>query len=595
MFRTSAFSLTLAALLASTASPATAQTSAAPPPPAPPPAAAPATDPSTSAMVNLVRLLVQQGTITRENGDALLRQAQAEAGQARVAAGELTPPPAGVVRVPYVPQSVRNAIRDEIKAEVMNQAQNEGWAAPNQKAPGWVEKVRLNGDVRFRGQRDLFARSNANDIIDYNAVNNTPGGFDFFRNINNVPILNRTVDRDRLRIRARLGVEFDIGSKATIAAKLATGDDNGPISTNQSLGGGLAKRNIWLDQAYLRVSPTENVTATFGRFANPFTSTDLVFDRDLNFDGAVIDLHKSFDGGTAVALRGGAFPLDFGSDNYPTSSTTKEKYPSKWLFGGQAEAKGEVGGVKLSAAGAFYHFRNVQGQLSAPCLFNGQTISIGTNDPTECSTDGSRAFFPRVGNTLFFIRNITVPAGDTQPASNRQYLGLSYKYSLLDVNASVGFRIGGVDALLQGNYVRNLAYKKSDACRYGSSANGAPFTNVTVVGGNGNACSAVSPARIDSGNQGFLARLTVGTAKPRKWGEWNLTGDYRYLETDAVLDSLTESDFHLGGSNAKGYSIGGALGLLDGVWVSGRWFSANEITGRPLAIDTFQLDLNAEF
>ena len=599
MLRTSAFSITLAALLASSASPVLAQVGA----PSAPPAAAPAADPSTSAMVNLVRLLVQQGTITRENGDALLRQAQAEAGQARVAAGELTPPAPGAVRVPYVPQSVRNAIRDEIKAEVMKQASDEGWAAPNQKAPGWVEKVRLNADFRFRGQRDLFAKSNATDIFDYNAINNTAGGFDFFRNINSAPFVNRTVDRDRLRIRARLGAEFDVGPFAMVAAKLATGDDNSPISTNQSLGGGLAKRNIWLDQAYVRLTPHKNVTATLGRFPNPFASSDLVFDRDLNFDGGVIDLHTAFDGGTSVALRGGAFPLDFGSDNYPSTDQVKQKYPSKWLFGGQAEARSEIAGVKLSAAAAFYHFRNIQGQLSAPCLFNGQTIGIGGNDPTECSSDGSRAFFPRYGNTLFFVRDIIVPPGDTQPASNRQYLGLSYKYSLIDLNASAGFRIGGVDALLQGNYVRNLAYKKSDACRYGSSPNGVPFTNVTgtpIPGTNPpqinfNPCSAANPATIDGGNQGFLARLTIGNAKPRKRGEWNLSGDYRYLETDAVLDSLTESDFHLGGTNAKGYSIAGSLGLMDGVWLTGRWFSANEITGRPIAIDTFQIDLNGEF
>jgi len=599
MFRTSAFSITLAALLASAASPASAQAGASPPPPV----AAPAADPSTSAMVNLVRLLVQQGTITRENGDALLRQAQVEAGQARTASGELTPPAAGAVRVPYVPQSVRNAIRDEIKAEVMKQALNEGWAAPNQKAPGWVEKVRLNADVRVRGQRDLFAKSNATDIVDFGAINTTAGGFDFFRNFNNTPILNTRVDRNRLRLRARIGAEFDISPQAMVAVKLATGDDNSPISTNQVLGGGFAKRNIWLDQAYLRLTPQKNITATFGRFPNPFTSTDLVFDRDLNFDGGVIDLHTAFDGGTSVALRGGAFPLDFGSDNYPSTEQNKQKYPSKWLFGGQAEARGEIAGVKLSAAAAFYHFRNIQGQLSAPCLFNGQTISIGANDPTECSSDGSRAFFPRYGNTLFFIRDITVPPGDTQPASNRQYLGLSYKYSLLDLNASAGFRIGGVDALVQGNYVRNLAYKKSDACRYGSSPNGVPFTNVTgtpIPGTtppqyNFNPCSAANPATIDGGNQGFLGRLTVGTAKPRKRGEWNLSGEYRYLETDAVLDSLTDSDFHFGGTNAKGYSIAGSLGLMDGVWVTGRWYSANEITGRPIAVDTFQLDLNGEF
>lgn len=589
MFRTSTVSLGLAALLASVATPAAAQDAA------PVAAGTSGAESSTNAMVNLIRLLVQQKTITPENGETLLRQAQSEAAQARVADGTLSAPAAGTVRVPYVPETVRKAIRDEIKGEVLAQARAEGWASPGQRAPDWVNKVRLSADIRVRGQKDLFAKDNANDIIDYAAINSTPGGFDFFKNINNVPIVNRRVDRDRLRLRARLGAEFDISPSVMIGAKLATGDDNSPISTNQLLGGGLAKRNIWLDQAYLRVTPVKGVTGLFGRFPNPFTSTDLLFDRDLNFDGGLVNLSTSFGGDTSVAVRGGAFPLDFGSDNYPTTSITKQKYPSKWLFGGQVEASHDIGKIKVSAAGAFYHFRNIQGQLSAPCLFNGANVSIGTNDPVECSTDGSRSFFPRYGNTLFFIRNIVVPAPDTLPASNRQFLGLSYKYSILDLNASVSFPIGGIKAMVQGDYVRNLAFKKGDACRYGNNVNGIPFTNVVAVNGNENPCSAASPAKIESGNQGFLGRIVVGTPKPRRWGEWNFSADYRYLQTDAVLDSLTDSDFHLGGTNTKGYTLAGTVGLFDGISLTGRWMSANEVTGRPLGIDVFQLDLSGEF
>jgi len=41
--------------------------------------------------------------------------------------------------------------------------------------------------------------------------------------------------------------------------------------------------------------------------------------------------------------------------------------------------------------------------------------------------------------------------------------------------------------------------------------------------------------------------------------------------------------------------VGGTLGLLDGMSLTGRWMSANEVTGSPLAIDVFQLDLTAEF
>ena len=592
---TKAIPLAIAALLASAASPVSAQG-------APPPVAAPAA-PSPDAMTNLIRLLVAQGTITRENGEQLLRQAQAQAGQARSASGELSAPAAGAVRVTYVPETVRNQIRDEVKGEIMKQAQTEGWASPGGAAPEWTRRIKLNADIRFRGEQDRFAKDNANDIVDFGAINTTPGGFDFFRNFNNTPILNTRVDRNRLRLRARIGAEFDISPQAMVAVKLATGDDNSPISTNQVLGGGFAKRNIWLDQAYLRLTPGHKVSAMLGRFPNPFLSTDLLFDRDLNFDGALVAVKPFGNEERSLTVRGGAFPLDFGSDNYPSTNSSKQKNRTRWMLGGQVEANATVSGAKVSAGAALYHFTNIQGQLSAPCTFNGTTVGIGANDPTECSSDATRALFPRKGNTLFFIRNIVVPAPDTQPLSNRQYVGLVYKFSLLDLNASVAVPIAGTEAVLSGNYVRNLAFKKSDQCRYGTSQNGVPITNVTgtpIPGTtpqqvNFNPCSTANAATVDSGNQGFLVRLMVGKSKPRQWGEWNFTGDYRYLESDAVLDSFTDSDFHLGGTNTKGYSIGGTLGLFNGTSIGARWMSASEISGRPLGIDVFQVDLIGEF
>lgn len=591
--------LIAAGLLASAATPLLAQSESA--------AAQPAQQsPSTNAMVNLIRLLVQQGTITQANGDALLRQAETEAGQARAASGELPPPAPGTIRVPYVPEIVRNQIRDEIKSEVMKQAQTEGWAAPDKAAPPWVSKVRLSADVRIRSQSDLYSKSNIDPaqidgLPDYAKINSTPGGVDVgVRNSPNFPLVNVTEDRwNRLRIRARLGVEFDVSRFATLGVRIATGDDNSPISTNQNLGGGLAKRDIWLDQAYVKLYPTEWIHASFGRFANPFQSTDLLFDRDLNFDGGLIEVGGTdfLLEGASIALRGGAFPLDFGSSDYPGAEPVKARYASKWLFAGQLESGYNFGhGVEFRAAAGFYHFKNVRGQLSDPCLFNGINVSTGANDPQECSSDGSRAFFPRKGNTLFQIRNIIVPAPDTVAASQKQFLGLVYKFSILDLNASLNVPINeSVGVNLFGDYVKNLAYKRGDACRYGGLI-GLPFNNIDqTLAGNTNPCSSTDPAKVVSGNDGYLVRLTVGHKHPRKWGEWSIMGDYRYLQSDAVLDSLTDSDFHLGGTNTKGYTIAGTVGLFDGVSLTGRWMSANEITGRPLAIDVFQLDLSAEF
>ena len=66
-------------------------------------------------------------------------------------------------------------------------------------------------------------------------------------------------------------------------------------------------------------------------------------------------------------------------------------------------------------------------------------------------------------------------------------------------------------------------------------------------------------------------------------------------EADAVLDAFTDSDFHLGGTNNKGFILGAQYGLGKNTWLSARWLSSNEIRGLPLSIDVFQLYFNAKF
>ena len=61
------------------------------------------------------------------------------------------------------------------------------------------------------------------------------------------------------------------------------------------------------------------------------------------------------------------------------------------------------------------------------------------------------------------------------------------------------------------------------------------------------------------------------------------------------IDAFVDSDFGLGGTNLKGYFVGGNLGLATNVWASARWMSANNIAGVPYAVDVVQVDLNAKF
>jgi hypothetical protein len=94
---------------------------------------------------------------------------------------------------------------------------------------------------------------------------------------------------------------------------------------------------------------------------------------------------------------------------------------------------------------------------------------------------------------------------------------------------------------------------------------------------------------------GYQLGVTVGYPAVRNFAEWKALLFYKYLQSDAVMDAYADQDFHLGGTNAKGWIIGADFGLTRNVWLTTRWYTANEISGPPLAIDVFHLDLNARF
>jgi hypothetical protein len=139
----------------------------------------------------------------------------------------------------------------------------------------------------------------------------------------------------------------------------------------------------------------------------------------------------------------------------------------------------------------------------------------------------------------------------------------------------------GLHVNLLADFVKNIGY---DADRIRARTGGAPPVVAGQVG-----------SEFEPRTKGYQARLTLGRERIEKFGDWQVSGGYKYLERDAVVDAFTDSDFHLGGTDAKGWILGGSYGLARNTWLRARWLSANEIDGPPLAIDVLQLDLNAKF
>ncbi|ABB75856.1 Putative porin [Nitrosospira multiformis ATCC 25196] len=524
--------------------------------------------------LNLIHLLVEQGVIKQEVADEMIRKAEQKAKasqqQAREQGGQ---PPAGEpkkgeVRVTYVPEHIKKEIRDQLREEVVGQAKQERWGNVN-ATPEWLDRFTLEGDIRLREQADFFGDRNA-PAANFQAIGQQ--------------IDNTTKDsHHRERIRMRLGINANVTRGVDLGLRLTTGNVNGPAvtgdlmggsptSTLQTLGTYNSKFSFVLDQAYLKLSPWDWLTVSGGRFPNPFfvgtvgniytgtigkaphtiptagvVHTDLLWDADVNFEGLAVNLHpwKKQERTIKPFLNAGIFPLQ----KINQSETVKAK--DKWFYGAQAgiEWVPEGADTKIRLGAAYYDFENISGVRNpnfGDTLFN-QTAPL----------------FRQKGNSLFNIDN------DGDPTTNLWALASDYKIANATLVADYS-RFKPIHVIGTLDYARNVGYDQDRIlARTGQDIK--PEINA------------------------YQARLTVGYPVISERHQWQVLGFYRRSERDSMLDAFTDSNYLLGGTNHKGYTIQGLYGVAHNTWVGLRYMSYDNISGLPLSIDSVNLDLNARF
>lgn len=520
---------------------------------------------SADVSVNILEALVAKGVLTPEEASEILQNARRQAVE--------NPRRDDVVRVPYVPEAVREEIREEVKEEVVAQAREERWGTPG-AMPGWLDRISFYGDLRVRGQADLADEDNV-DIPDINAINNLSDNFFVgLREFDPAPIAFTNEDLYRMRIRARLGLDIDLGETFSGGIRMVTGRQDEPVSIQEDLAGDFDNLFWTLDRAFIRVDmdsfipfePLNDMTLWLGKFENPFYSTDLMFDRDVALDGAAMTAGVNLFGDRlGLFATGGAFPIE-------TLVLTEE---DKWLYGGQGGMNFRpFDRLSIKLAGAYYLFDNVQGVR---------------NEENGRATDLTAPGFVQKGNTLFNIRNDT-----DQPGNNSVRLGLASEFEVISARAGVRFDLTDkVGLTVDGEYLVNNAYDETNP----------NFFTLVDLRDNDGVIIGQALANLSTGDEAWMTEVGVGHDDIAKPLHWRASVAYKYLESDATLDAFTESNFGLGGTNQEGFVVRGALGIADGVWLSGAWFAARSLEseftelGVPeqIDVDTFQLDLNARF
>ncbi len=554
--------------------------------------------------VKLIQLLIQKGILSSGQAGELLRETGAPprgrhsrvpAAAATAAAAQEAPPAKdGEIRVTYVPQFVRKQIADEVRAQVMTESKEEGWASPD-ALPEWTKRVRVFGDFRARYESDMFNKGNYNQFVNYGAIN---GGNPFDANAYfagsgaNPPFLDTTQDRNRFRLRARIGVQAQLADNVQATIRVGTGDPNGPVATNATLGenGAFSKYAIYLDRAFVAFDPDEHTTIRAGRSSNPFDTTDLLFYNDLGFDG--VSAHYEHKIGSAVnaIFTGGAFPL-FNTDlAFSTDNPNKFSSTDSYLFAIQGGVDWHVHPDLVAHLNVgFFDFTGVQGGVSSPCTI---VAPSGSTPGFSCNTDDTRYLNGQFGNTVYALRNIpTTPNNGTATPADPQYYGLASRFAVLEVHPRFEIDTYAPYAIqLEGDYVKNLAYNRAEILAHGAPNEApGPVNNF----GSSNVAGKLGPYQ--GGDTGYMVKATFGYPTLKHKWDWSVYAEYKYLASDATIDSLDDAEFHLGGTNARGYILQGAVGVADNTNVSLRWLSSQVVSGPPDGNDVILLDLNASF
>ncbi len=522
----------------------------------------------------LIQALVEQGLISRERADALLRLAVPR--PATVAAAPATAPTGtaassaagraapSVVRVPFVPETLKAQIKEDIKLDVLATAREEGWADARQ-LPTWLRALNFEGDLRLRAQQEQFAKGNLPAEV-YRSQTESPAW--------SPDLLNTEHDRTRLTVRARFGVNAKLSDDVVTGLRIATGSTgNSPGSESQTLGTGFNRYTIGLDRAYLRWEPRYDLRLEGGRMANPFFGSDLLWADDLALDGGAISLNRTLGSGVSGFATLGAFALE----EFSLSSR------DKWLLGVQIGGDVALGNhTQLRLGAAYYDFLHVEGIRESAPPPSGPRAGTVAYQTSQYGTN-----LRQRGNTLI---NLNDPTNTGAPV-----WGLASKFRPLNLTAQLLFsqfdplRVGVV-----ADYVRNGAFDRTDIRRRAGT-------------------DAVND--LAEKTTGMQLRLTLGSTRMAARGDWLAYAALRRFERDAWLDGLTDPNWNLGGTNYKGYGIGAAYAFDRNSTIGLRWYATRNLddgrrtlaipgdptslqgnlSSAPLKIDVIQLEVNARF
>jgi hypothetical protein len=414
---------------------------------------------------------VQQANTNSQKGQSGAEQAQATAIQAQQSATE-----------------AQHAAADASTA-----------AASAASADALLEKENKKEQTQLKGLADLAGRFRFSGDVRVRFENYTQDG---------------TQDRNRARIRVRLGLEGQLNQDFLGGVALATGSQGDPTTTNETLTNAFDRKTIALDKGFITYNPVAHnwLSLTGGKFPYLWQRTPVTGDVDVNPEG--FDQKLSFDThGFVKNFTVQAFELLYGE-----SSSSQDSY----TLGGQASAKFEAGPWSATASFLTEHWNRPDALLQESAFAVGATTTGSTTAgsfpvPGEgpgCATNGTLSKFPPCA---FAANGMTNSVYFDATGKPHFYSGFDYADFILNNVFKTGSSRFPVNLLLE--FEDNL-----DAAAHPlSAATGNPV--LTNLG---------------SQNKEYGGDLSVGQTKNKN--DFQIGYSWYRQEQDSVLASIAESD-----------------------------------------------------
>lgn len=350
-----------------------------------------------------------------------------------------------------------------------------------------VGRFRFNGDMRVRGESYMQ---------------------------------DKTVDRNRARIRVRFGFDGKLNEDFTAGVAIASGTLGDPTTTNETLTGFFDRKTIGLDKGFITYNPVAHrwFSATGGKFAYQWQRTSVTGDPDLNPEG--FDVKLSFDSDRPVVKN-----VTVQAINYLFNEVTAGT--DSYALGGQAQARLQLGPWTATPSFLAIKWQGTSALLQASA-FNVQATTTGTSGTTPAGPfpvpgegpgcakgSAGTTSLPSYAPCAFAANGITNAVFTDSTGKPRFWSGFFYADFILNNQFKTGLERFPVNLLLE--FENNL-----DAASHPLDTKGNVITNL--------------------GPQGKEYGVDVSLGQVKNKNDLQFGYSWYRQEQDSVLAAFAESD-----------------------------------------------------